>query len=126
MSHPAYYTDLLRRRFSADPALTPAERRELDLHLLICPECNYDYTRLLLPHAPDAAESLLEELEGALTADLVTPYLRDLVQAVRGDRPMTGFLWLLWQFVCRDHEALGRFRLMEADEIVRTAKVRRA
>ena len=126
MTHPTYYTDLLQRRFSADPALTPGERRELDLHLLICPECNYDYARLLLPRAPDAAESLLEGLEGALTADLVTPYLRDLVHAIHGDRPMTGFLRLLWQFVCCDREALGRFRLMEAEEIVRAATMRRA
>lgn len=115
MTHPLYYTDLLRRRFAGDPPLSPAERHELDLHLLICPQCNYDYSRMLLPHTPDLAEALLSDLEGTLNADLVTPYLRDLVRAVRGKQPLTGFLDLLWRFICRDREALGRFRLMEAE-----------
>jgi len=115
MTHPTFYSDLLRRRFAGDPALTPAERKELDLHLLICPECNYDYARLLLPHAPELAELLLERLGGALTADLVTPYLRELVRAVHGQRPMSDFQRFLWHLVCRDREMLGRFRLLEAD-----------
>ncbi len=114
MAHPIFYRDLLRRRFAGDPALTPAERRELDLHLLICPECNYDYARLLLPGAPELARSTFDALEGALTADLVTPYLHDLARALRSEQPLTGFQELLWRFVCRDRESLGRLRLLEA------------
>ena len=115
MAHPTYYRDLLRRRFAGDPALTPAERRELDLHLLICPECNYDYARLLLPKAPETAEALLQDLEGALTADLVTPYLHDLARTLKRQEPLSGFQRMLWQFVCQDRETLGRFRLFEAE-----------
>lgn len=114
MTHPSFYTELLRRRFTGDPSLTPAERRELDLHLLICPECNYDYSRLLVPQAPELAERLAQTLAGALTADLVTPYLADLARAMRAGRPLTGFQRLLWQFVSGDREALGRYRLFEA------------
>ena len=115
MTHPTYYTDLLRRRFAGHPALTPAERKELDLHLLICPECNYDYARLLLPRAPEMAEQLLQGLETRLTADLVTPYLRDLARAFQGEIGLNGFQQMLWRFVCQDREALGRFRLAEAE-----------
>lgn len=118
MTHPIYYTELLRRRFAGDPALTSAERKELDLHLLICPECNYDYARLLLPHAPEVAEALLQGLETKLTAELVTPYLRDLAGALRGQNPLTGFQQMLWRFVCQDREALGRFRLLEAERLL--------
>jgi hypothetical protein len=119
MTHPTYYSDLLRRRFTGHPPLTPAERRELDLHLLICPECNYDYARLLLPHVPETAEALFQGLEGVLTADLVTPYLRDLVRAFQEQQPLTGFQQLLWRFVSGDPEALGRFRLLEAEAWLR-------
>ena len=113
--HPTYYRDLLRRRFQADPGLTPAERHELDLHLLICPECNFDYARMLVPRAPQVAEALMRDLESALTADLVTPYLRDLAKAFTGGQPLGEFHQLLWQFISRNPEALGRFRLAEAE-----------
>jgi hypothetical protein len=116
MAHPTFYRDLLRRRFVGDPALTPAERRELDLHLLICPECNYDYARLLLPQAPEMADTLLRNLEGALTTDLVFPYLRDLARALHTQQPLTGFQELLWRFICHDREALGQFRLLEVTQ----------
>jgi hypothetical protein len=115
MTHPTYYAELLRRRFAGDPALTPAERKELDLHLLICPECNYDYARLLLPRAPEVAEALLQGLEKRLTADLVTPYLHELARAFKGQTALSGFQQMLWRFVCQDREALGRFRLLEAE-----------
>ena len=117
--HPTYYTALLRRRCAADPSLTPGQRRELDAHLLSCPQCNYDYTELLRPHDPALAERLVRALENALTADLVTPYLRDLAQAIQSGQPLTGFQRMLWQFTCRDREALGRFRLLEADAQLR-------
>ena len=113
--HPAYYAALLRRQFDGDPDLTPVERRELDLHLLICPQCNYEYAELLMPHDPQSARRLMSAIEGALTPDLVTPYLRDLAHAVRADCPLTGFQRMLWRFVERDRETLGRFRLLEAD-----------
>lgn len=113
--HPTYYRDLLRRRFAGNPALTPAERRELDLHLLICPECNYDYARLLLPHAPETAEALLQDLEGVLTADLVAPYLQELARAFKIGQQLTEFQGLLWRFVSQDPETLGHFRLLEAE-----------
>ena len=114
--HPTFYRDLLRRRFHADPRLTPAERHELDLHLLICPECNFDYARMLVPpQAPQVAEAFLRNLEGALTADLVTPYLGDLARAVAGGGTLNEFHQLLWHFVSHNPEALGRFRLAEAE-----------
>jgi hypothetical protein len=114
--HPPYYTELVWREFHGDPELTPAERRELELHLLICPQCNYEYAQLLLPDEPQKATQRLQAMENALTAELVTPYLRDLARAVRSGRPLTGFQHMVWQFVCRDREALGRYRLLEADE----------
>ncbi|MDD3828910.1 MAG: zf-HC2 domain-containing protein [Anaerolineae bacterium] len=114
-THPDYYRDLLRRRFAGDPSLTPAERKELDLHLLICPECNYDYARMLLPSVPGVAEGLLRDLEGALTAELVAPYLHDLARARYESPDLEGFQELLWRYVCSNREALGRFRLAEAE-----------
>jgi hypothetical protein len=87
----------------------------MDLHLLICPRCNYDYARLLSPRDPETADRLLRDMENALTADLVTPYLPDLVHAMRSDRSLAGFQRMLWRFVCRDRETLGRFRLLEAN-----------
>lgn len=114
-THPSYYTDLVQRWFRDDPSLMPRERQELDLHLLICPQCSYDYAWLLRSQAPEKSEALLRSLEGTLTAELVTPYLRDLVWTVHAGQPLTGFQCLLWQFVHRDREALGRFRLLEAD-----------
>jgi hypothetical protein len=113
--HPTFYRDLLRRRFHADPGLTHAERQELDLHLLICPECNFDYARMLVPQAPQVAEALLHDLEGAFTADLVAPYLGDLARAFAGGGTLSKFYQLLWHFVSRNPEALGRFRLAEAE-----------
>jgi len=92
------------------------QRRELDLHFLICPQCRYDHARLLQPQAPETAEVLLQDLEHTLTTDLVTPYLRDLARAMLACRPLTGFQRLLWQFVQRDPESLGRLRLLQADE----------
>jgi hypothetical protein len=123
--HPDYYTALLNRRLatetarapSTDPAqpLTPAERREMELHLSICPQCSHDYASLLMSHAPRRARRLLRDVEDSLTADSVKPYLRDLAQAIQARRPLTGFQRLVWRFVCQDRETLGRFRLIEAD-----------
>ena len=114
-THPVYYATLLRRQFDGDPDVTPVERRELDLHLLICPQCNYDYAELLMPRDPHGAQQVVSALESTLTADMVTPYLRDLARTVRAGRPLSGFQRLLWRFLCRDREAMGRFRLLEAD-----------
>ncbi len=114
-THSTHHTTLLRRRFAGDPSLTPGQRRELDTHLLFCPQCNYDYAELLRPQNAEMADELLRTLENALTADLVTPYLRDLAQTFRDNQPLTGFQRLLWRFVQRDRETLGRFRLLEAD-----------
>ena len=113
-NHPDCYTDLLRRRFTGSPPLTPAERTELDLHLLICPQCNYDYAGLLLAQAPDRAADYLEQFAAALESDAVTPYLHELARARRAGRPLSGFQACIWQFVCRDPVALGNYRLIEA------------
>jgi len=113
-NHPVFYTDLLRRRFAGSPPLTPAERAELDLHLLICPQCNYDYAALLVTQAPERAEAYLEQWVAALDADAVTPYLRDVARARRAGRPLSDFQERIWQFVCRDPAALGNYRLIEA------------
>ncbi len=112
--HPTFYTNLLQRRFTGEAGLKTAERRELDLHLLICPKCNYDYAWLLMPHAPETASKLLRETEGSLTADLIAPYLRDLARIVQAGQPLTGFQRMLWRFLSRDREAMGQFRLIEA------------
>ena len=114
-AHPEYYTDLVRRRVTGHPALTPAERQELDLHLYICAKCNYDYAELLQPRAPQAAEALRQDLQRRLTADMVTPYLRDLAWTLYLGQPLSGFQRMIWRFLERDQEALGRFRLLEAD-----------
>ncbi len=113
-NHPNFYTDLLRRRFTGDPRLTLPERAELDLHLLICPQCNYDYASLLVVQAPERAAAYLAQFEAALDTDAVTPYLRDLARARRAGRPLSGFQERIWQFVCRDPVALGHYRLIEA------------
>lgn len=113
-NHPNFYTDLLRRRFTAGLPLTPAEREELDLHLLICPQCNYDYAALLVVQAPERGAAYLEQLAAALEADAVTPYLHALARARRAGRPLTAFQECLWQFVCRDAAALANYRLVEA------------
>ncbi len=113
-NHPDFYTDLLRRRFMGRPPLTLAERTELDLHLLVCSQCNYDYAALLVTQAPDRTAHYLEQFTAALDADTVTPYLRDLARARRAGRPLTGFQECIWQFVCRNPEALGNYRLIEA------------
>lgn len=113
--HPPYYTELVRREFFDDPELTPTERRELELHLLICPQCNYDYAQLLMPYDAQQAARRLGAMENALTAELVTPYLRDLARTRRSGQPLNGFQHMVWQFLCRDQEALGRYRLLEAD-----------
>jgi hypothetical protein len=113
--HPDYYTELLRRRFTGDPPLTPTEHRELELHLLICPQCNHDYAVLLMPVTPARGQAYLEEIEAALDADVVTPYLRDLVRARRSGRQLTDFQQMVWHYVLRDPEAMGRYRLLEAD-----------
>lgn len=113
-NHPDFYTDLLRRRFTGSPPLTPAERAELDLHLLICPQCNHDYATLLVVQAPERAEGYLAQFAAALEADVVTPYLHDLARARRAGRPLSGFQECIWQFVCRDPLALGAYRLIEA------------
>ncbi len=117
--HPEFYTDLLRRRFTHDPPLTPDERHELDLHLLICPECNFDYAHLLFAETPHQAETRLRQIDEELSVDVVTPYLRDLARAQRAGRPLTAFQRMIWAFVCRDREALGCFRAIEADWLLR-------
>ncbi len=112
-NHPSFYTDLLRRRFTGDAPLTPAERAELDLHLLICPQCNYDYAALLVAQAPERAATYLEQFTAALEADIVTPYLHALARARRAGRPLDGFQECIWQFICRDPTALANYRLVE-------------
>jgi hypothetical protein len=42
-THPAYYTNLLRRQLADDRTLSDQARQELNLHLLICLECNLRY-----------------------------------------------------------------------------------
>lgn len=118
--HTTYWTTLLRRRFAADPTLTPHQRRELDTHLMFCPQCNYEYAQLLRPQDPELAHDLLHTLEAALTADLITPYLRELARTMRAGHSLTGFQHMLYCFVIQDREALGRFRLLEADVWLRT------
>lgn len=113
--HPDFYTDLLRRRFTLDPPLAPAERHELDLHLLICPQCNFDYAQLLFAERPQQAETRVQQLGEDLQIDIVIPYLRDLVRAQHAGRPLSAFERLIWEFVCRDPQALGCYRLIEAD-----------
>ena len=113
--HPEFYTDLLRRRFTHDPPLTPDERHELHLHLMICAECNFDYAHLLFTDFAQQAEARPQHLDEQVNADVVIPYLRDLVRAQRAGRPLTGFQRMIWEFVCRDREALGCFRAIEAD-----------
>lgn len=118
-SHPAHYTRLLRRQFGDDPPLTCLERRELDLHLLLCIQCRYDRAVSYESQSPDHAVALLRDLQDSLTPDSVTPYLRDLARAMRAGRDLDGFQQMMWQFARRDPETLGRFRLLEADVLLR-------
>ncbi len=113
-THPDYYTELVRRRVTGDPPLTARQQHELDLHLYICVECNDEYARLLEARAPAAAKALRRDLESRLTADMITPYLRDLALTLFAGQPLTDFQLIVWGFVQRDPEALGRFRLLEA------------
>lgn len=113
-THPTYYTSLLLRRIADDPTLTPTECLELDLHLSICPVCTFTWAQLLRPVAPRTAEALLRDLENRLSFDLIAPYLRELAQATQASVPLSNFQLLLWRVICRDREALGRFRLLEA------------
>lgn len=113
--HPPYYAELVRRRVAADPPLSLTERRELELHLRICPRCAYDLADRLRPGDPEAARTRLVELEGRLTAEQVTPYLRELAQAIRVGGSLTAFQRFLWSFLLRDREAMGRYRLFEAE-----------
>jgi hypothetical protein len=114
LNHPSFYTELLRRRFMGSPHLTPLERAELDLHLLICPQCNYDYATLLVIQAPERTADYLERFTAALDADAVTSDLQALARARRAGRPLSDFQQCIWQFVCRDPVALGNYRLIEA------------
>ena len=113
--HPPYYSELVRRRATDDPPLSLAERQELDLHLRICPRCGHDLAERLRPRDPGAAQALLDAQAATLTAEQVTPYLRELAQAARAGLPFTAFQRWLWAFLLRDREAMGRFRLVEAE-----------
>jgi len=112
--HPPFYTTLLHRRLAGDLTLTPEERQELDLHLLVCPQCNYDAAQLLQPRYSGAAAQLRQRLTAVLTVELVLPYLPDLAQAIRAGRPLTGFQELVWDFVAHNPVALGYLGLLEA------------
>jgi hypothetical protein len=120
-THPNYYTELLRRRVTNDPVLTPAEQKELDLHVLICVQCSYEYAEALQTQAPEAAEALRCDLESRLSVYLVTPYLRDLAHALQAGQPLSDLQRMLWQFIQRDREAWGCFRLLQADAGLRDA-----
>lgn len=91
-----------------------AERRELDLHLMLCLSCNHEYARLLLGRRPSTAQRLLQSIESALTAPLVRPYLPDLIQAQQAGQELSDLQKMLWRFVQRDPQALGEYRLCEA------------
>lgn len=54
--HPDYYTQLLERRCQNDPTLTVNERRELDLHLVFCRQCNAHYAARQQARRPHAAQ----------------------------------------------------------------------
>ena len=112
--HLPYYTTLLQRQLAGDPYLTARERRELDLHLLICPWCNYTYATWLRSRDPERAAGRLHDLARRLTVDYVAPYLEDLAEALRQPQPLTGFQAWLWDYVRRDRDALTQLRLAQA------------
>ncbi len=110
--HPDFYDRLLQRQLDGDPTLTYREYRELDLHLLICPRCNYHYAARMAGE-PLAAQ-LGARLRTMLTAETVMPYLEEMAAALHAQRPLSGFQRFLWDFIREDHRALGRFRVVEA------------
>ncbi|HXK42086.1 MAG TPA: hypothetical protein PKV82_04600 [Anaerolineae bacterium] len=112
--HPEFYTALLRRRLDGDPMLTGRELRELDLHLLGCPVCNFVYLAWLGERDPERADGLLRELEARLRPQHMLPYLPELVQALYAPRALHSFESWLWEVVQRDHVLLGQLRLAEA------------
>ncbi|MBN1935620.1 MAG: hypothetical protein JW934_13210 [Anaerolineae bacterium] len=116
--HPLYYAELVRRLVAQDPPLNELERQELALHFLICPQCAYAYAEGIRPLAPERSRQLSQDLEDRLTADLVMPYLPGLAQAVQAGRTLTDWQRFLWQFVCRNREAMGFYNLFEADEML--------
>ncbi|MEA3397492.1 MAG: hypothetical protein U9R05_08525 [Chloroflexota bacterium] len=113
-AHPPYYTTLLQCQLAGAPYLTARERRELDLHLLICPWCNYTYATWLRHRDPERADGLLRDLARRLTADYVAPYLEDLAAALSQSQSLTGFQTWLWDYVRRDRDALAQLRLAQA------------
>jgi len=110
--HPDFYDRLLQRYLDADPTLTYREHRELDLHLLICPRCNYQIAARMA--GEPLAASLRPRLRALLSAKTVTPYMEELAAALHAQRPLSGFQSFLWDFIREDHRALGRFRVVEA------------
>lgn len=111
--HPDYYTQLLQRQLDGDPRLTPRERRELDLHLLVCPLCNYHYAIWLQAHDPRLSRQMLHDLWAALTPSVLAPYLEELAEALRSPEPLPGFYQLLWEAVRCDPETLIRLQLLQ-------------
>lgn len=105
--HPDYYTNLLERRLADAPSLSPAERYELDLHMLICLQCNHRYAEWLCEREPERAARLRQQVEGALTTDRVIPYLDDLAQALHSRRPLSSFQETLWDYLQRDPDAMA-------------------
>jgi len=112
--HPEFYTVLLRRRLAGDPMLTGRELRELDLHLLGCPACNFVYLAWLREHNPERADGLLRALAARLRPQHVRPYLPELVRALHAPRALNSFESWLWEVVQRDQALLGQLRLAEA------------
>lgn len=64
--HANYYTRLLERRCNSDPTLTVSERRELDLHLLICRQCKEHYAQLQRSQPSLSLQTLHAKLEAPL------------------------------------------------------------
>jgi hypothetical protein len=112
--HPDYYTHLLARRLKGDEELNPAERHELDLHMLICLQCNHTYALWLHDREPARAARLLAQVERALTTDRVIPYLDDLAQVLHSRQTMSSFQETLWRYLQRDPEAMAWLRLAQA------------
>ena len=117
--HPDYYSALLRRRFHDGESLTETEDRELELHLLICPQCAFECTQLLSAEDPSAAAERLRNMERAMTADRLTPFLHELALTMQWGEPLSDFQRWLWWYLQRNNELLGRFRLFEADAALR-------
>ena len=113
IEHPTHYTDLLRRRWADEMSLTVSEQCELDLHLLICPQCAYQHAQGLSYEDPEGANQLLRDMERTLTAERLTPFLRNLAQATQQRQPLTDFQQWLWWLLQRNREAMGWFRLLE-------------